>query len=170
MALGTSTRGTYLIGSPIYVCLEYAKVFITDRRDAAKVNSMSPPDDIEKGLSVPLQPTYVLITPVHNEEKFIGRMIESITAQTVLPMHWVIVDDGSTDNTPEIVRAYAERNAFIELICLPGRSDRKPGGEGAIQQALKLVQAYPYDFLARFDSDLEFRPDYIEKKIGRAHV
>src|SRR5271156_1980652 len=83
------------------------------------------------------QPTYVLISPVHNEEKFIGRMIESIASQTVLPGHWLIVDDGSTDRTPEIVRAYAKRYEFIELICLAKRMDRQPGGEGVIQQALK---------------------------------
>src|SRR5262245_41975665 len=62
----------------------------------------------DTGLSAPHQPSYVLITPVHNEEKFIGRMIESIASQTVLPGHWIIVDDGSTDSTPEIVKAYAK--------------------------------------------------------------
>jgi len=117
-------------------------------------------------ISAPCQHTYVLISPVHNEEKFIGRLIESIASQTVLPAHWVIVDDGSTDSTPEIVRAYAEQYEFIELICLSKRTDRKPGGEGAIQQALKVVQSYPHDFLARFDADLEFCPDYIERILG----
>ncbi|HTC65308.1 MAG TPA: glycosyltransferase family A protein [Candidatus Saccharimonadales bacterium] len=108
-------------------------------------------------------PRYVLVTPVHNEENFIGRMIESIASQTVPPNHWIIVDDGSTDGTPAIVRAYAKRHAFIELICLSKRTNRHPGGESAIEQALKFVESYPYDFLARFDADLEFLPDYIEK-------
>src|SRR5579863_4493629 len=116
--------------------------------------------------SVPSQPTYVLISPVHNEERFIGRMIESIASQTVLPGHWIIVDDGSTDNTAQIVRAYAQRFEFIELICLPRRTSRKPGGESVIQQVLKMVQSYPFDFLARFDADLEFCPDYIERILG----
>ncbi len=119
--------------------------------------------DTGKGLSALLQPKYVLISPVHNEEKFIGRMIESITAQTFLPVHWIIVDDGSTDNTPEIIRAYLQRYAFIELISQPKRSTRNPGGEGAIQQALELAQSYPHHFLARFDTDLEFPPDYIAR-------
>jgi glycosyltransferase involved in cell wall biosynthesis len=112
-------------------------------------------------------PTYVLITPVYNEEKFIGRMIESIASQTVLPSHWIIVDDGSTDGTPEIIRSYAKRLGFIELICLSKQSSRKPGGESAIEQALKFAEAYPYDFLARFDGDLEFLPDYIEKILDK---
>jgi biofilm PGA synthesis N-glycosyltransferase PgaC len=139
---------------------------ILDREVVANVNSTSLTAHTEKGLSAPHQPTYVLISPVHNEERFIGRMIESIASQTVLPRHWVIVDDGSIDSTPEIVRAYAQRYVFIELICLPKRTNRKPGGEGAIQQALKVVQSYPYDFLARFDTDLEFCPDYIERILG----
>lgn len=119
--------------------------------------------NLEKELSAPYRPTYVLISPVYNEEKFIGRMIESIVTQTVLPGHWVIVDDGSTDSTPGIVRAYALQYSFIEPICLSKRTTRKPGGESAIQHGLKLVQSYPYDFLARFDSDLEFCPDYVAR-------
>jgi glycosyltransferase involved in cell wall biosynthesis len=109
------------------------------------------------------QKTYVLITPVYNEERFIGHMIQSIASQTVLPVHWVIIDDGSTDSTPEIIQAYAKLHAFIEPICLSKHATRKPGGESAVQQALKLAQSYPHDFLARFDADLEFFPDYIEK-------
>jgi len=117
----------------------------------------------KKELPARPQPTYVLISPVHNEEKFISRMIESIAAQTILPGHWLVVDDGSTDATPEIVRAYAERYSFIELISLPKRNSRKPGGEAVIQQALEVAGHYPYDFLARFDADLEFGPDYIAR-------
>ena len=140
-------------------------MLITNNKIEASGNSTSTTVDTGKGLCVPHWPTYVLISPVRNEEKFIGRMIESIAAQTVLPVHWVIVDDGSTDGTPKIVQSYAERYSFIELICLPKRATRKSGGEGAIQQALKITQSYPYDFLARFDADLEFRPDYIERML-----
>jgi glycosyltransferase involved in cell wall biosynthesis len=122
--------------------------------------------DARKPPSVPVQPTYVLISPVYNEEKFIGRMIESIAAQTVLPSRWLIVDDGSTDGTPEIIRTYLQRYSFIELICFPKSKACKPGGEGVIQRALGVVQFYPYDFLGRFDTDLEFRPDYIAKMLG----
>jgi biofilm PGA synthesis N-glycosyltransferase PgaC len=80
-----------------------------NRQAVANVSSISLTINIENGRSGPHQPTYVLISPVYNEEKFIGRMIESIAAQTVLPEHWVIVDDGSTDRTPEIARAYAQQ-------------------------------------------------------------
>jgi len=136
------------------------------RQVVDNLSSTSLTVNTEKGPAATHQPMYVLISPVHNEEKFIGRMIESIAAQTVLPGHWVIVDDGSTDGTLEIARAYAQRYAFIELICLPKRTTRQPGGEGAIQQAFKVVRSYPYDFLARFDADLEFGTDYIAKILG----
>jgi glycosyltransferase involved in cell wall biosynthesis len=122
--------------------------------------------DANRTPSVPVNPTYVLISPVYNEKKFIGRMIESIAAQTVLPSRWVIVDDGSTDGTQEIIQPYLQRYPFIELICLPKNRARKPGGEGVIQKAVEAVQSYPYDFLGRFDTDLEFRPDYIAKILG----
>jgi glycosyltransferase involved in cell wall biosynthesis len=104
-----------------------------------------------------------LISPVHNEEKFIGRMIESIVSQTVQPGYWLIVDDGSTDSTPDIVQKYAKQYGFIELISLSKSANHKPGGEHAVHQAIKALERYPYKFLARFDTDLEFRPDYIEK-------
>jgi biofilm PGA synthesis N-glycosyltransferase PgaC len=54
----------------------------------------------------PLQ-TYVLVTPARNEQDFIELTIRSMVAQTVKPLKWVIVSDGSTDRTDEIVEGYA---------------------------------------------------------------
>ena len=68
---------------------------------------------MDPGGGVPGQ-TYVLITPAYNEGRFIGKTIESVLAQTRRPLRWVIVDDGSTDDTWEIVRRYAARCGFIE--------------------------------------------------------
>ena len=61
-------------------------------------------------------PAYVLITPARNEAAFIEKTIESVIHQTVLPAKWVIVDDGSTDNTAAIVSRYLERYPWIELV------------------------------------------------------
>ena len=69
--------------------------------------------------------SYVLVTPVRDEEATIGRTIESVLRQTALPREWVIVSDGSTDCTDDIVRRAAERNPWIRLLRLdprPGRS------------------------------------------------
>ena len=58
---------------------------------------------------------YVVITPARNEEDFISMTIESMISQTIKPQKWVIVSDGSTDNTDEIVKTYISDNPWIEL-------------------------------------------------------
>src|ERR1700720_804860 len=102
------------------------------------------------------KPHYVLITPIRDEENYIGPLIESIVAQDIRPAKWVIVDDGSRDKTPEIVEAYGGQWPFIELVKLPRRQDRAVGGEAAITHALRRIKLSDYDFLARFDGDLLF--------------
>jgi poly-beta-1,6-N-acetyl-D-glucosamine synthase len=87
-------------------------------------------------------------------------MIVSIVKQTIHPAKWLIVDDGSTDKTPAIVKSYCQQFEFIELLELPARSERKPGGEGAIACALQRLDLSQYDYLARFDADLLFEEDY----------
>jgi glycosyltransferase involved in cell wall biosynthesis len=62
---------------------------------------------------------YVLITPAHNEEAFIERTIASVVAQTLFPERWVIVDDGSTDKTAEIVESYVQQYPWIDLVRRP---------------------------------------------------
>lgn len=106
---------------------------------------------------------YAMVTPVHNERKYIVAMIESVLGQTIRPVKWVIVDDGSTDGTAELVATYAKRYDFIELVRSPRREERLPGGEGAIQQALHRLEPLDYEFLARFDGDLIFESGYIEQ-------
>jgi glycosyltransferase involved in cell wall biosynthesis len=108
-----------------------------------------------------------LVTPVRDEAGFIGAMIESIAGQTVRPLKWIIVDDGSTDATCEIVRDYARRHAFITLIELPPRSERQPGGENAISHGLHSLELGNYDFIARFDADLQFEPNYLEQILAK---
>ncbi len=61
-------------------------------------------------------PPYVLITPARNEETFIEKTLQSVAQQTFLPVKWVIVNDGSTDRTGEIVAGYAEKYHWIELV------------------------------------------------------
>ncbi len=67
---------------------------------------------------------YVLITPARNEEAFLEKTIRSLIHQTVLPVKWVIVDDGSTDSTAAIVSRYLARYPWIEMVQMPQRRDR----------------------------------------------
>ena len=69
---------------------------------------------------------YVLITPARNEEAFIEKTLDSMVRQTLAPERWVIIDDGSTDRTAEIVKKYRERCHWIELVQRPRAS---PGAE-----------------------------------------
>src|SRR5206468_2661198 len=72
---------------------------------------------------------YVLITPAHNEVRFIAKTLESVAAQTLLPERWVIVNDGSTDNTADIAANYAQRFPWIQLIHRSPRLDRHFGAK-----------------------------------------
>ena len=73
-------------------------------------------------------PKYVVITPVRNEGERIQATIDSVTSQTLTPHRWVIVDDGSTDRTGELIEAAAKRHAWIQGVRRPDRGFRQPGG------------------------------------------
>lgn len=106
---------------------------------------------------------YVLITPTRNEEAFIVKTIESMIRQTVLPTKWVIVDDGSTDNTAEIVNRYLAAYAWIEMVRLPLRRDRSFAGKvHAFNAGLERVKILQYDIIGNVDSDISFDEDHFE--------
>jgi glycosyltransferase involved in cell wall biosynthesis len=105
---------------------------------------------------------YVLITPARNEERYIEGTIQSVVAQTVLPERWVIVDDGSTDRTAEIVRDFALRYPWIELVTRPQRADRSFAGKVfAFNAGLDRVKSLNFEVLGNLDSDVSFEPDYL---------
>jgi len=106
---------------------------------------------------------YVLITPAHNEERFIIKTLESMVRQTLLPERWVIVDDGSTDETAKIVEKYAEGRPWIELVRRPQRKDRSFAGKAhAFNVGLDRVRSLNFDVTGNLDADISFDPDYIE--------
>src|SRR5688572_27095913 len=74
-------------------------------------------------------PRYVLISPARNEAAFIEKTLRSVLAQTVLPQKWVIVSDGSTDGTDDIVKGYAAKHDWIELVRTPERKERDFAGK-----------------------------------------
>lgn len=113
-------------------------------------------------------PAYVLITPARNEAQFIGLTIEAMIAQTVRPLKWMIVSDGSTDGTDEIVERFAAQHAWIELLRLPERPERHFAGKVmAINAGLWRVKALPYDVLACLDADITFDSDYFAFLLGK---
>jgi biofilm PGA synthesis N-glycosyltransferase PgaC len=111
---------------------------------------------------------YVLITPAHDEEQFITKTLDSMVAQTALPERWVIVDDGSTDRTAEIVGEYMSRHSWIELLKRPVRLDRSFGAKvHAFNAGLERVRSVPFDVIGNLDADLSFDPDYLKFLIGK---
>jgi glycosyltransferase involved in cell wall biosynthesis len=106
---------------------------------------------------------YVLITPAHNEARFIGKTLESMAAQTLPPERWVIVDDGSTDQTAEIVEGYVRRYPWIELVRRERRPDRSFAGKvHAFNAGLERVKNLEFGVIGNLDGDLSFPPDYLE--------
>jgi poly-beta-1,6-N-acetyl-D-glucosamine synthase len=106
----------------------------------------------------------VIVSPVRDESALIAKTIESMIAQTVRPVEWLIVDDGSKDNTADIVRAYAEKHPFIRLVTITDRGFRKLGGGviAAFKFGLTQIQAPQYEFIAKLDGDMSFGPRYLE--------
>ena len=106
----------------------------------------------------------IIISPVRDESALIEKTLKSIIDQTVWPLEWVIVDDGSTDNTAEIVKSYAKNYKFINLISNENRGFRKLGGGVISAFKFGLSQAIhkEYEFLAKLDGDMSFGPKYLE--------
>jgi glycosyltransferase involved in cell wall biosynthesis len=109
---------------------------------------------------------YAIVTPVKNEENYLEGMIDSVVRQTVAPMRWIIVNDGSTDRTGEIIEAAASRHGWITGVAVRdpnGGNRRKPGGEAVLHHGLRRLDLSEYDYFARLDGDISFEHDYFER-------
>lgn len=104
---------------------------------------------------------YVLITPARNEAKLIEQTLKSVVSQTVKPIKWVIVNDGSSDGTDQIVRKYAEAHSWIELVHMPERRERNFAGKAlAVRTGQARLGELQYDIIGNLDADVSFEPDY----------
>jgi glycosyltransferase involved in cell wall biosynthesis len=105
--------------------------------------------------------TYVLITPARNEAKFIELTIKSVVGQTIQPAKWVIVSDGSTDGTDDIVSKYAAEHRWIELVRMPERRERHFAGKvHAFNAGYARMKDLKYDVIGNLDGDISFDEDY----------
>ena len=106
---------------------------------------------------------YVLITPARDEEAFIEKTLESVIHQTVLPLKWVIVDDGSTDTTADIVGRYLLRYPWIEILRRPPRRDRTFAAKvQAFNAGYDSARDLQYEIIGNLDADVSFENDYLE--------
>jgi len=106
---------------------------------------------------------YVLITPARNEAAFIEKTLTSMLVQTLPPLRWVIVDDGSLDETSAIVEEYRSKADWIELLKRPRRKERSFAGKvGAFNAGLERVQNLDFEVIGNLDADLSFDSEYLE--------
>ena len=105
--------------------------------------------------------TYVLITPARNEEGFIEETMRSVISQTVPPRKWVIVSDGSTDRTDEIVTKYLADYPWIELMRMPERRDRHFGAKAeCVNAGYRRVRSEDFAIIGNLDADITFDKNY----------
>lgn len=112
---------------------------------------------------------YLIVSPVKDEERHVERTLQSVAAQTALPVRWIIVDDGSIDGSPEILRRYARDHPWIQVVSRKKLGARQPGS--AVMQAfyagLDQSGGVAYDYLVKLDCDVELPRDYFEKLLER---
>jgi len=119
-------------------------------------------------LGMPTLPTYVLITPARNEAQFIELTLESMVAQTARPLRWVIVSDGSTDGTDDIVSRYATNHGWIELLRLPKRAERHFAGKvHAFNAGLASVADLQFEVVGNLDADVSFGPEHFRQIVSK---
>ena len=107
---------------------------------------------------------YCLITPCRDEAAYARRTLDAITSQTVPPARWVIVDDGSTDQTPQILAEYAARFDYIRIVRRENRGGRKvgPGVIEAFYAGYETIDPADYDYVCKIDLDLDLPHGYFE--------
>jgi glycosyltransferase involved in cell wall biosynthesis len=112
---------------------------------------------------------YLLISPCRDEAAFMRQTLDSVISQSVRPAAWVIVDDGSRDETPQILAEYAGRHDWIRIVTRRDRGHRAvgPGVVDAFYAGYETVDPDDYDFLCKLDLDLLLPPRYFEILIGR---
>lgn len=112
---------------------------------------------------------YVLISPCRDEAAFMRRTLDSVAAQTVRPALWVVVDDGSTDESPAILDEYARKYDFIRVVRREDRGKRLvgPGVIDAFYAGYETIEPNAFDFICKLDLDVELPESYFENLIKR---
>jgi glycosyltransferase involved in cell wall biosynthesis len=110
---------------------------------------------------------YVLITPTRDEATNLRRVADSLSRQTLAPERWIIVDNGSSDDTISIARNLEERFDWVEVVLSPGTDVAEPGLPivRAFHRGLECVDSIP-DVVVKLDADVSMEPDYFERLIG----
>ena len=106
----------------------------------------------------------LIIIPAYNEEQLIGKTLISLVQQSFKPSQLIVVNDSSTDKTPQIVQGFVDDYPFIRLVNKKSANKSRPGAKviEAFNEGLAHADK-DYDIICKFDADLIFPPDYLEK-------
>ena len=117
-----------------------------------------------------MQKRYIIQTPVKNEEENLPQLIKSILEQSIKPLLWLIIDDGSTDSTPKIIADIKKSYGWIHNIRLDeNKRDLGPHLSGVINQGIyNLIEfckenKIVFDFWGNIDGDVTLEKEYFEK-------
>lgn len=118
---------------------------------------------------IPLTVSYIVISPVRNEDPHLPQTVSCMVQQTIRPAEWILVDDGSTDATGKVADTAAARHPWIKTIHRQDRGFRHAGGGvmDAFYDGLDAITDDRWNFIVKFDGDLSFRPDYFEQCLKR---
>ena len=113
-------------------------------------------------------PRVLIVSPVKNEAAHLEGVIRAVAAQDFPPARWIVVDDGSSDGTPEIARRLAADIPFMDVLDEGvGGGGRDPLAEGAAPKAfnrgLALVDLGEFTHVMKLDGDVELPPDYLQR-------
>jgi len=113
--------------------------------------------------------SYVLVSPCRDEARHMQRTLESVAAQAAPPALWVVVDDGSTDETPAILGDYRARLPYLRVVQRADRGRRSvgPGVIEAFYAGLETVPLEEFEYLCKLDLDLDLPPRYFELLMDR---
>ncbi len=112
---------------------------------------------------------YLIISPCRNESAYMRHTLDSVIRQSQQPSLWVIVNDGSTDDTPEILEEYARQHDFIRVVHRKNRGHRSvgPGVIDAFYAGLQSINLNDFDFICKLDLDLILPDRYFEILLDR---
>lgn len=111
---------------------------------------------------------YVIVTPARNEAEFLPGTIASVVSQTVIPVKWVIVSDGSTDGTAELADQWAAQHRWIDVVRMAEHRDRHFAAKvTAFNAGLQKLRGLDYDVIVALDADITFDVHYFEFLLAR---
>jgi len=112
---------------------------------------------------------YCLITPCRDEARYARRTLEAVVGQTERPARWVIVDDGSKDETPALLAEYAQRTPWMRVVRRADRGERRVGGGviDAFYAGYETIDPRQFDYLCKLDLDLDLPPGYFAGLMDR---